>query len=393
VHTFVVNATDNAKNPAQKTIAYRVVDTALVTSAVTQIPIDCGSLQPLAPKSIPVVASAPTQVGTGRTMTFRVALGSQSVAAITTATNLRYVFSSPSNGTVQAATIEAGSGTANARTGATATIAAGKVTLGLPGPITGGNTAATPFTPPVFDVTIAAGKTVGAPVHTQFERFQEHTAIALATQDLNCPGGNSGQSKPNPVLTTTTIIDTTPPIVLIGEPGNGDVDNQDATVNASFGCSDDHALATCTGTTANGAAIDTATAGIKTFIVRATDPAGNSAQQLVSYTVLAPTETFTARFPAASAALLDATAAYFHTTRANLPAVAVAILAYVEAVNPNAAQPTAPPANTGSIVLPTTYPRAQVPAVLDLAGRWGMSGDDLHAFAVTILEYVYTVQQ
>jgi hypothetical protein len=271
-------------------------------------------------------------------------------------------------------------------------IAAGTVTLTLPGPISGGNTAATSFTPPAFDVMIAAGKTVGAAVHTQFERFQEHTAIQLVTQDLSCPGGNSGQGKPNPILTSTTIIDTTPPVVLIGKPGNGDVDDQDAVVNASFGCSDDHALASCIGTTANGAAVNTSTAGIKTFTVRAVDAAGNSAQQRVSYMVLAPTQTFTARFPntPAQTALLDATAAYFKTTRANLPRVGVAFLQYLQTMNPNLAQPiTPPPANTGPIAIPTTYPRAQVAGILDLAGKWGVDGDQLHQFATAVLEYVY----
>jgi hypothetical protein len=394
-HTFVVNASDNAKNPAQTTIAYRVVATALVKSAVTQIPIDCGSLQPLAAKSIPVSVSAPAQVGTTRSMTFRVALGSQSVAMLTTATNLKYVFGAPTNGTAPSATVEPNTGTANARTGATATIAAGKVTLTLPGPITGGNTAATAFTPPAFDVTIVAGKTAGALIHTQFERFQEHTAVQLATQDLNCPGGNSGQSQPNPILTSTTIIDTTPPVVLIGKPGNGDVDAQGAKINASFGCSDDHSLATCVGTVANGAAIDTATAAIKTFTVHATDAAGNSAQQLVSYTVLAPTQTFTARFAntVAQAALLDATAAHFHTTRANLPKVAVAFLAYLDSINPNLAHAVTPPANAGAIALTTTYPRDQVAGVLDLAGKWGLDGDGLNEYATQVLEYAYAISQ
>jgi Bacterial Ig domain len=392
-HNFVVNASDNAKNPAQTTIAYRVVATALVKSAVTQIPTDCGSLQPLAPKSIPVAVSAPAQVGTSRSMTFRVALGSQSVAMLTTATNLRYVFSAPTNGTAQSAMVESGTGTANARSGATATIAAGKITLTLPGPITGGNTAATAFTPPAFDVTIVAAKTVGALIHTQFERFEEHTAIQAVTQDLNCPGGNSGQSKPNPILTSTTIIDTTPPVVLIGKPGNGDVDAQDATVNASFGCADDHSLATCVGTVANGAAINTSSAGIKTFVVHATDAAGNSAQQFVSYTVLAPTQTFTAHFAntPAQSALLDATAAHFNTTRANLPKVAVSYLAYLDSINPSLAHPVTPPASTGGIAIPTVYPRAQVAGVLALAGKWGLDGDEFHAWATQILEYVYSV--
>lgn len=391
VHAFTVNATDNANNPAQTTISYRIIDNALVPSSVTQLPMDCGSLQPLAPTSIPVVASAPGQVGTGRAMTFRVELGSQSVAALTTATNLRYVFSAPQDGTAQSAAIESGTGTPDAAAGATVTVTAGKVTLMLPGPITGGSTSSTSFTPPAFDVTIIAGSTVGAMVQTQFERFQEHTAIGLVTQDLNCPGGNSGQSKPNPILTSTTVVDTTPPLVLIGKPGNGDVVDVGATVNTTYGCADDHALLTCTGTTPNGAAIDTASAGIKSFTVRATDAAGNTTQQFVSYTVVPPTQTFTARLPDTQGALLDATATYFKTTRDNLPHLGVAFLAYLQALNPNTARPITPPANTGSIALPTIYPRAQVPAILDLAAKWGLDGDQLHTFATTLLEYCYLI--
>ncbi len=391
VHSFTVNASDNANNLARSTVSYRIVDTALVKSAVTSIPIDCGSLQPLAPKSIPVAVFAPTQVGTARTMTFRVALGSQSVAALTTATNLKYVFNSISNGTVNSATIETGSGTANARPGATVTIAAGVVTLTLPGPIVGGNTAATAFTPPAFDVTITAGTTVGATIQTKFQRFQEHTVVALAgAQDLNCPGGNSGQA--NPTLTSTTIIDTTPPTALISKPGNGDVVTVGTTLTASFLCSDDHALSTCTGTAANGAAISTAVAGINTFTVTATDAAGNTAQKLVSYTVVPATVTFTAHFPADQASNLDAVAAYFGVSRNDLPRFGVGILGYVDSVNPGAAQPTIPPDNTGPLTIATTYDYATGNAIITLAGKYGMNPDQLHLFAVQILEYVYAVR-
>jgi hypothetical protein len=393
VHTFTVNASDNANNLAQSTVSYRVVGTALVTSAVTALPIDCGTLQPLAPKSIPVSVSAPAQVGTGRTLKFHVALGSQSVAALTTATNLRYVFNPIQNGTVTSAAIESGTGTANARTGATVTNTSGTVTLTLPGPITGGTTAATAFTPPVFDVTITAGTTVGATIVTTFQRFEEHTAVTLATQDLNCAAGNAGQSQPNPNLTSTTIIDTTPPTALISKPGNGDVILSGTAVTAGFLCADDHSLASCTGTAANGAVVSTATTGIKTFTVHATDAAGNVAQKLVSYTVVPATVTFTADFPAADAANLDAVAAYFGTTRANLPGYGVAILAYIDSVNPTAAQPVVPPpANTGPLALPTTYPYATAAAVTTLAGKYGMDGNQLHVFAVEILAYVYAVR-
>ena len=392
VHTFTVNAMDNANNPARTTVSYRIVETALVTSAATSIPIDCGSLLPTAPTSIPVAASAPSQVGTGRSMKFRVAFGAQSVPALTTATNIKYVFNAPASGTVSAASIESGTGTPNARTGAAVSAASGVVTLTVPGPIAGGTTSATSFTPPAFDVTITAASTAGSVVQTQFARLTEHIVLGVVAQDLSCPGGNAGQNQPNPILTRTTIIDTTPPVALISKPGNGDVILQGATVNANYACADDHSLATCTGTVASGAAIDTATTGIKSFVAQAADAAGNTAATFVSYTVVAPTQTFTARFPSAAGTLLDATAAYYNTTRANLPRVAVAAFAYADAVNPALAHAVAVPPNTGSIVIGTTYPRDQVPAILDLAAKWGMDADSFHVMATDVLCYIYAVR-
>jgi hypothetical protein len=391
VHTFVVNASDNKNNLARRTVSYRVVDTALVNSAVTSAPINCGSTQPLAPTSIPMTPAAPSQVGTGRAMTFRVTFGAQSVPALTTATNLRYVFAAPTNGTVTAATVVAGTGSANARPGATATVNAGAVTLTLPGPIGSATaTAATPFTPPTLQVTITGGTTAGNQVQTRFQRFQAHHVVVAVDQDLDCPAGNS--TTPNPVLTSTTIIDTTPPQVLIGTPGNGAVYDQGATLNANFGCADDRSLSTCTGPVANGAPISTSTAGIRSFVVSASDSAGNFAQSFVSYTVLPPTETFTARFPAGSEPLLDLAAAHFGTTRENLPRVAVSAFAYVDSVNPGLAQPTTPPSNSGPIVIGTTYPRSQVPAVIELASKWGMDPDSFHVLATMVLCYIASVQ-
>ena len=392
-HTFTVNATDNAKNPAQQTVSYRVVATALVTSPVTALPIDCGSLQPLAPTSIPVSVSAPSEVGTGRTMIFHVALGSQSVAALTTATNLEYVFNAVQNGTVKSTAIDAGTGTANARSGAAVTSASGVVTLTLPGPIASGPTAATAFTPPAFDVVITASTTAGGTIVPTFQRFREHTAISLATQDLNCTAGNTAKNEPNPNLTTTTIIDTTPPAALISTPGNGQVVMTGTALTAGFLCSDDHSLASCAGTATDGTAISTAVAGIKTFTVRATDSAGNVAQAFVSYTVVPATVTFTANFASSDAANLDAVAAYFGTTRADLPRYGVSILAYIDSVNPNAAQPVVPPpANTGAIAIPTTYPYATAEAITTLAGKYGMDPGQLHVYAVEVLAYVYAVR-
>jgi len=57
-------------------------------------------------------------------------------------------------------------------------------------------------------------------------------------------------------------------------------------VAASYSCSDGGSgVATCAGPVGSGAAIDTSSAGTKTFTVKATDNVGNTISQSVSYTV------------------------------------------------------------------------------------------------------------
>ena len=297
------------------------------------------------------------------------------------------MFNAPTNGTLTAASVRPGTGTANARGGASVSLAYGVITLTLPGPIAGGTTSATAFTPPAFDVSIKAATSAGSTVQTKFTRFQAHTVVGVANRDENCPAGS-----PNPTLTSSTIIDTTPPIVLIGRPGDGQQIDQGANVTAAFGCGDDHALSSCTGTTANGAAIDSATAGIKTYVVQATDATGNRAESFVSYTVLSPTVTYTAHLPSTLGPLLDATATSYGTTRANLPKVAVAVFVWANAVNPNWGKPTPSPATDGTLVIPTTYPRAQDQAIRDLAAKWGMDADTFHTFTTMVLCYFYSVK-
>jgi hypothetical protein len=61
-------------------------------------------------------------------------------------------------------------------------------------------------------------------------------------------------------------------------------------VNAAYGCADGGSgLATCAGTVANLAAIDTSTVGLKPFVVTATDDVGNTSSRTVSYTVAVAT--------------------------------------------------------------------------------------------------------
>ncbi len=87
----------------------------------------------------------------------------------------------------------------------------------------------------------------------------------------------------------TVKLDKTAPGVSLTTPQAGASYAQGATVAAAYSCSDGRSgIATCAGPVANGAPIDTGTAGAKAFAVTATDVAGNSATVQVVYTVAAP---------------------------------------------------------------------------------------------------------
>jgi Bacterial Ig-like domain (group 3) len=94
--------------------------------------------------------------------------------------------------------------------------------------------------------------------------------------------------------TNYTVVlppDTTNPLVTLTAPADGAVFTTGQVVNAAYTCADDRALASCIGTVANGAAIDTATAGSKSFTVTAKDAAGNTSVRTVAYTVNTPADT------------------------------------------------------------------------------------------------------
>ncbi len=90
----------------------------------------------------------------------------------------------------------------------------------------------------------------------------------------------------------TVSIDTVPPAIVITSPSANSPLLVGTTVNASYVCDD--ALSgvetnSCSGPVANGAQIDTATIGTKTFNVTAQDRAGNSFTTTITYTVVAST--------------------------------------------------------------------------------------------------------
>ncbi len=94
------------------------------------------------------------------------------------------------------------------------------------------------------------------------------------------------------VLTTTAsvwnvAVDVTPPTITITNPAANATYTLNQPVQASYTCTDaGSGVATCSGTVADGAFIDTGSVGTKTFTVAATDKAGNSATpQSVTYQV------------------------------------------------------------------------------------------------------------
>ena len=99
----------------------------------------------------------------------------------------------------------------------------------------------------------------------------------------------------NPLVNTLTgkvyQIDHVPPTITLTKPAAGAIYTLGGTTNASFACADEFigsGLGSCTGTTSNGAPIDTTSVGPKTFTVVALDRAGNSTTRNVSYGVIYP---------------------------------------------------------------------------------------------------------
>jgi hypothetical protein len=101
-----------------------------------------------------------------------------------------------------------------------------------------------------------------------------------------CSATNAGGTASKSV---TVKRDATAPAITITTPKSKASYTRGSTVTSSYACSDATAgIATtqgCVGTVANGAAIDTASTGSKSFSVNAKDQAGNTASKAVSYSV------------------------------------------------------------------------------------------------------------
>jgi Tol biopolymer transport system component len=123
--------------------------------------------------------------------------------------------------------------------------------------------------------TVVNGSEVDIPVTTEGT-----TTITYIATDL---AGNS-----SPEQTITLKLDKTAPVIAITAPANNAAYTQNQAVAANYACSDNGSnIASCVGTKPSGSNINTSSTGAKSFVVTATDNAGNMTEKTVSYTVQA----------------------------------------------------------------------------------------------------------
>jgi uncharacterized delta-60 repeat protein len=89
------------------------------------------------------------------------------------------------------------------------------------------------------------------------------------------------------------VVDVTAPVVTITSPAADGQYDQGSALAADFACADEaggSGIASCTGTIADGASIDTSVPGTRYFTVTAVDTAGNRTERTVPYTVVDTTD-------------------------------------------------------------------------------------------------------
>jgi DNA/RNA endonuclease G (NUC1) len=121
--------------------------------------------------------------------------------------------------------------------------------------------------------------------------FTLMTSVALGDDNANASTGSrivcdvlGNCATAGPIA--GNMIDRKNPVITLTTPSNGAVYQLNHAVIAVFACGDNGSgVATCVGTAANGAAVDTSSTGARSFVVTATDVAGNTSSTTVSYIV------------------------------------------------------------------------------------------------------------
>jgi hypothetical protein len=145
----------------------------------------------------------------------------------------------------------------------------------------------------VSDVSIActASDSVGL-AHPADASFLLSTSVPAGTETASAATGShsvcdtSGNCAPAGPIGGNKV-DKKGPGVTLSSPANGAVYLLNQSAAASFSCSDGGSgLASCAGTVASGANLNTASVGTKSFVVTATDAVGNTTTVTNTYTVV-----------------------------------------------------------------------------------------------------------
>ena len=174
----------------------------------------------------------------------------------------------------------------------TATVSGSAVVITVPGPVPTNVASAFP--------TLTMKLTTTGALGTRITPTIAGTSYASPGLSLNAKVTGTVLGTLNPTLTCfpspsvalhDILIsnDIMAPKITVTSPTVDQVIVRNAVVPAGYSCNDGSGVgvATCVGTVANGAAIDTSTLGAKTFTVRATDLEGKVSTQTVAYTVVA----------------------------------------------------------------------------------------------------------
>lgn len=171
------------------------------------------------------------------------------------------------------------------------------VTVTVPGPMASSTTAApNSITLPALSLKLKATGALQSKIALKISGTSTSSpGLTYAAKVTGTPIGTLNPTfscfpNPSPVLHSTLVSnDTKAPAIAIKAPVKDQSIPKGATVKASFTCddgTDGSGVASCVGTVANGAAIDTATVGPKAFTVTATDAQGLVGTQTVTYTVV-----------------------------------------------------------------------------------------------------------
>lgn len=175
----------------------------------------------------------------------------------------------------------------------TSAVSGGNVVITVPGPILAGDAAVLPTLTMDLTATGAlgsriepkiAGTSYASPGLTMTAKVTG-TLLGTLNPTLACFPGPSA----SPALHNTLISnDTAAPQITITAPVANSSVALNSTVIADFSCNDGSGVgvATCVGTVADGAAINTSSLGAKTFTVTATDLEGKVRTTTVNYTVV-----------------------------------------------------------------------------------------------------------